>query len=276
MKYKCIFSVIMLSVIAVCSVFADDQYPEIRITSVSTLYNSKDIFKAIDGNDFYTSVYATLGEDLEITLEGYEFENDTKAMLIPDQAIGFFDKFSNATDFSVAGKVAYVIDNKCLKIIDLYNPMKPELVGIYSEKNLSKVKALNDTLYLVDEKGLKIFNPKNPICLIMTSKFDSIFETEDLLTVIGNKAILKTIHEYPYSICTPDGLCAGIVRIDTYLEILDMSNMSNLDMNTCLNLSDEPGFFYFDDEEKVFLYANDLFFNIGGSNTYYFTILKAG
>jgi len=170
---------IVLSAFSVSTVFADDQYSEIKITSV-------------------TPSTGILGEEMTVHVEGEGFDEHTKVVLIPDsndliQKIennkfafsrmlikgmtiyhhGFHTDYpSYAMDVEVKDNMAYVAG--CypgLKIFDISHPFHPVLIGSL-ETSLGDVVqgvSLSDnSLYLVDRHCVYIINvndPKNPFII---------------------------------------------------------------------------------------------------------------
>jgi len=288
MRYRCLFLILLLpiKILIVSSVFSQEQSSEIRITSVTSFPDAetwKTVSTVLDENS-EPLLNGILGKDLIVTLEGAEFDNNVKAMLIPGKSTGVFDdfEFSYATDFSVVGNRAYVIDDNRLVIIDTGNPSKPEYIGSFDAENLSSVKVTNETVYLSDYNGLIIIDAKDPTNLKLIGKSDSIFNTNEIITVFGNTAILETEKLYLYGCCIDEEICTTCSQDNTYFEILDITNPSNPKTLSIVNISNKPGSFsifngnIWDDNQTDFLGVNNLIFLSGpfiGSYSYYLSIV---
>ncbi|KPA16560.1 Peptidase C13, legumain [Candidatus Magnetomorum sp. HK-1] len=97
-----------------------------------------------------------LGETLELTVTGTSFDNNSKAILVPNKDysdIQIYSDFVNAIGIEIINNLAYVADSRAgLKIIDINNPFYPVLIKtIDTPGSASGVAVTGNTVYVADK-----------------------------------------------------------------------------------------------------------------------------
>jgi hypothetical protein len=199
-----------------------------------------------------TSLYGVIGEVLEITLDTKEFNNNINAMLVPEQSTGICNEFASATEFSIVENTAYVLDGCWLMIIDISNSSQPVIIASYYHEEYSSIQARGHSLFIATPESIKVFDSTNPKKINLLGEAEIIYEDFDwrriprriqnIVTVVSNTAILKSVHRSIGSCCHVindnefidndyDGIhdneiCSGGFAHFNALELFDISNPS--------------------------------------------------
>lgn len=117
--------------------------------------------------DTVSPTMGQLGQNLEMTIRGSGFSENTRVALIPDSSgrekvLGEINTHDYPTNVTVVCSTAYLVDYAGLKIIDLSDPTDPVLLGEFPVVNANDVAVEGNTAYVVAEDKLILIDVSNP------------------------------------------------------------------------------------------------------------------